>query len=365
MRCTHVGGGTSGDDGNQCREECPRYCIAMPSAAYSPSLPKMFVVGLWPKIAYEQLGMYVVYLRRTRARARARTRAVRPTPFLPRSRMPCTPLTCRCFCVSLSLFPHPTRIHCGAPPIGRIKFFEAAVSMRKKKVDGAMEVAWSYCVGCNGCPVYGVHQIKEAGLDGANYEKFVADFAAEYGPGTPQYPVPPGVARVTIESRAGGAIEEGQSLFTHPPASVLSPFAAPEDDLAGEQAPTRSALGLSAEGVLRMLADPGKRIEDKAGLLVTSEYWGLLSKSYMPTQVVQCIESHMGGSKETAAAHKSSCLQRLVAAAAYDRISRRLQYESLGTHGDKLQAEIKSLQSLRQAVGSQLPDYPDDSFLHA
>jgi hypothetical protein len=35
----------------------------------------------------------------------------------------------------------------------RTKFFEAALSMRKKKSDAAAEVAWSYCVGCERCPV--------------------------------------------------------------------------------------------------------------------------------------------------------------------------------------------------------------------
>ena len=55
----HTGGGDAGEDKNECHPECSKYCAAMPMAVHTAATPKMLFVGLWPALAYEQLGMYV------------------------------------------------------------------------------------------------------------------------------------------------------------------------------------------------------------------------------------------------------------------------------------------------------------------
>lgn len=238
--------------------------------------------------------------------------------------------------------------------------------MRKSKgTDGAMEVAWSYCIGCNACPVYGLHPIQQEGLDGANFSDFARDFASLYGPGQSKYPVSSGVARVFLESRNQSAnVAAAENPFEPTPAP--SPFSDPDAAHAAVESPCgRPILGKSAESILYLLADPSKRIEDKAEPLVTSEYWDILSKSFLPTQVIRCIESHLGGAKGVAAAYKASELQRLVAAATYDRESRQLEYEALAKHHEDLKNEIQGIRSFRTEVGAQMPEYPSDTLLHS
>jgi hypothetical protein len=60
-------------------------------------------------------------------------------------------------------------------------------------------------------------------------------------------------------------------------------------------------------------------------------YWELLSEKFLPKLVVECIHAAVGGAKHAHSQFKTAELQRMVAAATWDRDARREEYVCLHT----------------------------------
>lgn len=101
-----------------------------------------------------------------------------------------------------------------------------------------------------------------------------------------------------------------------------------------------------------------------AKLLVGSEYWApVLTALFMPMKLVIDLEQR-AGNKRVIKKHQEKCAkERMVAAANYDRESRRREYTAKRELGKIKSEENKLATASRASCNGELPPYPADDDL--